>query len=147
MPTEVIERLIKRLAVRIPLGVAGVIVFEPAADPILQLLATRIDIGHIVDRVHGLIAFVLCPGLRIFQAHDQAGIVGRPPDGFDQRLDIGQRAVSQKEWRACVTAGSCPPKTGTARTRAVTGVTWEEAVGYTQWLSRTTGSQARPNGN
>jgi len=63
-----------------------------------------------------------------------------------QRLGVGRSPVTADEWKACVTAKGCSHRlevvAGGGRD-PVTGILWEEAREYVQWLSRTTGRSYR----
>lgn len=59
---------------------------------------------------------------------------------------VGKYEVSVAQWAACVTAGGCEP----AETNAMdgpqfpaTGISWQAAVAYTEWLSDITGKSYR----
>jgi len=62
---------------------------------------------------------------------------------FAKVFAIGVTEVTFAQWDACVTAGGCtarPSDQGWGRAnRPVINVTWTDAVGYTEWLSQTTG--------
>lgn len=52
--------------------------------------------------------------------------------------------TTEAEWRACVEDKACPQKRSRGADRLpVLGVTWNEAQGYAQWLSRKTGKTYR----
>lgn len=60
---------------------------------------------------------------------------------------IGRREVTFAEWDRCVAAGACkisPPDQGWGREdRPVIGVSWDDAIDFTKWLSRQTGQTYR----
>lgn len=59
---------------------------------------------------------------------------------------MGRREVTLREWQACVAAGGCPRAGAGASTdpnHPVTDVTWSEARGYAEWLSRRSGKRYR----
>ena len=69
----------------------------------------------------------------------------RPPRSvaLDYRLAVGRYEVTFAQWDACVREGGCahrPDDLGWGRGRQpVIGVSFEDAQGYVQWLSRPTG--------
>ena len=60
---------------------------------------------------------------------------------------IGQREVTYEEWDACIAEGGCkqrPDDRGLGRARRpVTDIDWDDAKGYTAWLSQRTGHAYR----
>ena len=60
---------------------------------------------------------------------------------------IGRREVTFEEWEQCVAAGNCryrPDDRGQGRgERAVTDVSWRDAVAYVEWLGQKTGHKYR----
>ncbi len=50
--------------------------------------------------------------------------------------------ITLTDWQACVEAGACPPNADYSEFPA-TDVTWHEAKGYVDWLSRLTGARYR----
>lgn len=67
---------------------------------------------------------------------------------FDKAFAIGVYEVSFDEWKACFDAGACgaefPDDHGWGQgNRPVMNITWDEAVGYTRWLSEKTGKTYR----
>lgn len=49
---------------------------------------------------------------------------------------ISKTEITRAQWQLCVDAGACPsPQGGGAPEAPVTGVGWDDAVGYTAWLS------------
>jgi formylglycine-generating enzyme required for sulfatase activity len=59
---------------------------------------------------------------------------------------VGRSPVSYDEWNACVRAKGCSHQAETVAGREhdpVTGILWEEAKDYVQWLSRATGGPYR----
>ncbi len=66
---------------------------------------------------------------------------------FKKPFAVGRYEVTFREWFACVDAGGCSVKPddhkwGTIK-RPVINITWDQAAGYAQWLSRTTGHKYR----
>ncbi|MDN3276456.1 formylglycine-generating enzyme family protein [Frankia sp. RB7] len=63
-----------------------------------------------------------------------------------QRLGVGRSPVTCDEWNACVKANGCSHQAEAVADQArdpVTGVLWEEARDYVQWLSHTSGRTYR----
>lgn len=61
-------------------------------------------------------------------------------------LAIGKYEVSQGEWAACAATGGCAykPKEGSGPAQfPMTNLAWDDAAGYTRWLSRVTGKSYR----
>jgi formylglycine-generating enzyme required for sulfatase activity len=60
---------------------------------------------------------------------------------------IGRREVTYEEWDACIAEGGCkqrPDDRGLGRARRpVTDIDWDDAKGYTAWLSQKTGHTYR----
>jgi formylglycine-generating enzyme required for sulfatase activity len=60
---------------------------------------------------------------------------------------IGRREVTYEEWDACIAEGGCkqrPDDRGLGRARRpVTDIDWDDAKGYTAWLSQRTGHAYR----
>ena len=67
---------------------------------------------------------------------------------INYRFAIGAREVTYAQWDACVADGGCSaaaasdPGWGRGR-QPVVNVSWRDAVGYTQWLSKKTGQNYR----
>ncbi len=55
---------------------------------------------------------------------------------------IGVYEVTNAEWNACAADGDCPKKSGDAKSPAL-GLSWREAVSFTDWLSKKTGRKYR----
>src|SRR5262249_44925186 len=63
-----------------------------------------------------------------------------------QRFGVGRLPVSVDQWNACVRANGCSHRLAQAAERdtdPVTGILWDEAREYVQWLSRATGRSYR----
>lgn len=57
---------------------------------------------------------------------------------------ISKTEVTQDQWQLCVDAGACEAAQGaSAGTLPVTGVSWDQAVAYTRWLSDSSGAAYR----
>ena len=77
---------------------------------------------------------------------DDEGPVRRVRIGY--AFAVGKYEVTFAEWDACVSEGGCggyrPPDRGWGRgKRPVINVSWEDAKGYVDWLSRKTGKEYR----
>ncbi len=64
------------------------------------------------------------------------------------KFAVGKYSVTFKEWDACVADGGCggyqPPDNGWGRgNRPVINVSWNDAQGFIQWLSRKSGNTYR----
>ncbi|MBR0851509.1 formylglycine-generating enzyme family protein [Bradyrhizobium diazoefficiens] len=62
-----------------------------------------------------------------------------------RRFGVGRSPVTNGEWAACVIAGGCSHQAGPVADARdpVTGILWEEAREYVQWLSHATGRSYR----
>lgn len=68
------------------------------------------------------------------------------PIAFDRPFGIGKYEVTFDEWEACVAEQACPKVDDKGRgkgRRPVVYITWDNAVGYTKWLSKKTGKTYR----
>ena len=64
------------------------------------------------------------------------------PVTIDGLFAIGVNEVTFREWDACVRGGGCQSKSDSGwgkGDRPVINVSWDDAMGYTKWLSSTTG--------
>jgi formylglycine-generating enzyme required for sulfatase activity len=99
---------------------------------------------------------VHCPGMIVvsdgtFTMGARADEAGSTNDERPQhvvtvrRFGVGRSPVTSGEWAACVTAGGCrhPVDPATDARDPVTGILWEEAREYVQWLSHATGRSYR----
>lgn len=99
-----------------------------------------------------------CPLMKVVPAG--IFVMGPPPSGsghfhnegiirtvsIANPFAVGQYEVTVDEWNACVGAGRCnkaPDGGWGSGAFPVTGVTWEQAVGYTRWLSEISGRDYR----
>ncbi|MEM7459610.1 MAG: SUMF1/EgtB/PvdO family nonheme iron enzyme [Pseudomonadota bacterium] len=59
-------------------------------------------------------------------------------------FSISETEITRAEWQLCVDAGNCDaPQGGGADEAPVTGVSWDDAVGYANWLSETSDQSYR----
>ncbi len=90
----------------------------------------------------------IAPGRFSYRLPGEFSRGGRPVDAplhetaLKQPLTVMRHQVSEAEYESCVMAGSCKARARPHMTRPdypVTGVSWEDARAYVQWLSRRTG--------
>ncbi|MEJ1160238.1 SUMF1/EgtB/PvdO family nonheme iron enzyme [Prosthecomicrobium sp. N25] len=105
------------------------------------------------------------PGEPVVDCADCPEMVAIPPGAFDmganelfefekpvhrvtigRGLLIGRREVTVKEWQLCISEGGCPAGSGGGGgdvNLPASDVSWTEAKGYADWLSRKTGKRYR----
>ncbi|MGQ0484930.1 MAG: SUMF1/EgtB/PvdO family nonheme iron enzyme [Hyphomicrobiales bacterium] len=63
-----------------------------------------------------------------------------------KRFAAGKYEISMREWRACVKAGACaevPEMDASDGSAPVRNISWEDSMGYVEWLSARTGKKYR----
>jgi formylglycine-generating enzyme required for sulfatase activity len=107
---------------------------------------------------HTLIECDLCPELVVLPSgvaavgagveENEAGTDERPQHRveFPKRFAIGKFEVTNREWKYCFKDGGCdvaPTGMASRDSHPVTGISWEDARSYTDWLSSRTGHRYR----
>lgn len=91
-------------------------------------------------------AMIVLPGGQ-FEMGSRADASERPPHRVQvARFALGKYELTQREWKACVSAGGCSdkPRVGQENERLpMMNLSWDDAAQYVQWLRGLTGKAYR----